>query len=299
MSSDTKERHDTEEKEGIVHDDDDDDDDCSSSPVTLATVVLHRHGQGQHNVKGLHLPDPPLTAQGLQEARDIGVQYRTGALATPQLVIVSPLQRTLMTAVTAMETMIDCGNDSQADDAQSVPKVPNMIATDLCREINNLNACNYRALIRRQQFPTVDFSRVLTDTGDDGPNGHEYRPKLKDQVQVLQRRCRKFLNFLQQQVTERQVRHVSVFTHASFLRSLSCVVMGLNAHHGVPPLPTGGTMCIDLRREAGVVATPPYWVLADGCSVVVSQLPHIVVVRPDKASNHSPGEDSSKGEEVG
>ena len=282
-------------------------------PETIATVVLHRHGQGQHNVQGLHLMDPPLTAQGLQEARDIGMQYCRGELPRPQLVIVSPLQRTLMTATTAMNTMMEEDKDDNnleqrqqqqhQQEQQQQTQLPKMIATDLCREINNLNACNYRCSIPRLEFPVVDFF-VQSETGDDGHNGHEYRPKLKDQVQVLQQRARRFLQFLQLQVIALQqpqgaVVRVSVFTHASFLRSLSCVVLGLNAHHGVPPLPTGGTMRIALRRQA---ANDCYWVLADDCQVIVSQLPHIIT-RPKPPANQqgeTEGKDSPKGkQEVG
>ena len=62
-----------------------DDDTTTSPPVTLATVALHRHGQGQHNVEGLQIMDPPLTARGVQEARDIGKRYQDGTLPIPHL----------------------------------------------------------------------------------------------------------------------------------------------------------------------------------------------------------------------
>ena len=82
-------------------------------PVRSQTVVFLRHGVAQHNYRGANLTsptlfDPSLTLQGKQGAVQAGEticawfqkqqQQRNNTSAAPDLIICSPLTRTLQTA---------------------------------------------------------------------------------------------------------------------------------------------------------------------------------------------------------
>ena len=131
----------------------------------IKRLLLCRHGQGYHNKLDengkpkLHIPDPELTSQGIEEARvifssekDDDSKKATGRSDFhPELLFVSPLWRTLQTATYAMECHLS--SDVKA-------KCP-MVALDLLMEHNNLNACNHRPPIgkrHRETFPKVNFS---------------------------------------------------------------------------------------------------------------------------------------------
>lgn len=64
-------------------------------------IHLVRHGQGLHNLSyaNLHLPDPGLTPLGEEQAR--GLISRFLGLANVQLIVSSPLRRTIQTALLA------------------------------------------------------------------------------------------------------------------------------------------------------------------------------------------------------
>jgi broad specificity phosphatase PhoE len=59
------------------------------------TVFIVRHAQGQHNVSPRFQFDPPLTDAGLKQVRR---QKKVSSTLGVDLVLVSPLRRTLQTA---------------------------------------------------------------------------------------------------------------------------------------------------------------------------------------------------------
>src|SRR5271170_4322195 len=65
-------------------------------------IWIIRHGQAVHNIqRGYPFPDPPLTKRGYQEASSITIDF------TPDLIVVSPMRRTIETATAAFGTTVD------------------------------------------------------------------------------------------------------------------------------------------------------------------------------------------------
>ncbi|KAM0204748.1 hypothetical protein ACHAQI_009922 [Fusarium lateritium] len=73
--------------------------------------IIHcvRHGQGVHNLSHAnhHLPDPELTPLGEEQARNLCDRYPK--LANVQLIVSSPLRRTLQTALLAFPSKLEGG----------------------------------------------------------------------------------------------------------------------------------------------------------------------------------------------
>jgi hypothetical protein len=69
-------------------------------------VHLVRHAQGLHNLSHAnhHLPDPGLTALGEEQARAVGAKFPE--LENIQLILASPLRRTIQTALLAFPLQI-------------------------------------------------------------------------------------------------------------------------------------------------------------------------------------------------
>jgi broad specificity phosphatase PhoE len=150
-----------------------------SDPASKVFILV-RHGQGYHNLAAVGLPPPKLpwvcvcrtggpgdpcpysnpdhadaelTSCGVGEAASAGKELakRAGDLA-PDLVLVSPLTRTLQTCTTALEA---------AGDAVGAA-VP-VIAEEGLRERLGMHYCNKRSSVDaalKAKFPRVDFSNV-------------------------------------------------------------------------------------------------------------------------------------------
>ena len=214
-------------------------------------ILFCRHGQGRHNLKDEHgsttaanlqILDPELTDQGVSEARAIFAHAPPGRSDfRPECVLVSPLWRTLQTATEAV---------AARSDGHTCP----MVAWEVAREHNNLNACNHRRPIQPEHhvaFPTVDFSHVHT-TGP--PPGCEWTPPYKLSFGVLRRRAARALALLDARPEQR----IAVVCHATFMRALLSEVMGLDAHHSAKAPHTG--QAIEVLR----IETPSggrYWEL--------------------------------------
>ncbi|ODQ54791.1 phosphoglycerate mutase-like protein, partial [Saitoella complicata NRRL Y-17804] len=68
------------------------------------TIYLIRHAQALHNVNDrYHIPDPPLTSLGLQQARDFSTEY-PDIPSSVDLIVSSPLIRTIQTSLLAFES---------------------------------------------------------------------------------------------------------------------------------------------------------------------------------------------------
>jgi len=138
-------------------------------PPGAKTLHFIRHGQGFHNsladfcllynirrryshqAEGLNPYniaenfDPPLTEIGRQQAKALQPYART---TRPEMVVVSPMNRALMTSNIAFAHMLKAG-------------IP-WIAHEGCREKSHGNACDYRrtATELAAEFPNVNFSNV-------------------------------------------------------------------------------------------------------------------------------------------
>ena len=125
-------------------------------------IFCIRHGQALHNVlfweigqkAYLKYRDTPLTAEGVKQSQLLGESYFTLGNNNIDLIIVSPLLRTLQTA-----TNIFCKN------LEDVPPCP-MIALDCVMEYpQGLDKCNHRKSILELKycFPKIDFSKIEYD----------------------------------------------------------------------------------------------------------------------------------------
>lgn len=180
--------------------------------------VIHfiRHGQGFHNslfdfssvfdfevgdISPYHIPemlDPPLTEIGRQQV----LVLRGAAQGTaPQLVLVSPMSRALMTSNIAY--------------AHLVGKVP-FIAHDGCKEKSHAMAADYRrsATMAQADFPNVDFSLV--------PDKDPLLDSLKPETDLdVAQRAYNFMLFIR----DRPETEIVVSTHSAWLFNVFNVVM--------------------------------------------------------------------------
>lgn len=158
-----------------------------------------RHGTALHNVLFWEIGetvyrkyrDTPLVAKGRNEAIELGNTWNN--IDKVELVIVSPLLRTLQTA-----TNIFC--------KKNVP----MIALDCIMEFpQGLDMCNYRKTIIEYKpcYPNVDFS-LITDT--ESKNWRHDREETKEE---LNSRIEEMKDFIK----SRPEKHIAIVSHSSYL----------------------------------------------------------------------------------
>ncbi|XP_045799347.1 phosphoglycerate mutase-like protein 1 isoform X2 [Trifolium pratense] len=148
---------------------------------------LVRHAQGFHNVEGDKNPDSyvsydlfdaSLTPLGWKQVDNLREHVKASGLSKRvQLVVVSPLSRTMQTAVGVF------GGDAHADGIDAPPLMndnvgnsnrhaisslnsPPFIAVELCREHLGVHPCDKRRSITEYQnmFPAIDFSLSMMRT---------------------------------------------------------------------------------------------------------------------------------------
>lgn len=191
-------------------------------------VHLVRHAQGIHNLVPEGTPktspelfDASLSTVGWEEVDNLREDvHATGLLKRIELVITSPLLRTLQTATGAFGgDKVKDGEDAApllmvADaknnrDAVSSLECPPLIAVELCRERLGINTCDKRRNISEYKhlFPAIDFSLIETD--DDTM----WTPDVRENDEDLAARGIKFINWL----CSRKEREIAVVTHSAFL----------------------------------------------------------------------------------
>ncbi|XP_061359358.1 phosphoglycerate mutase-like protein 1 isoform X2 [Gastrolobium bilobum] len=194
------------------------------------TVHLVRHAQGVHNVEGeknhdAYLSydhfDAHLTPLGWKQVGNLQKHVKACELFSRiELVIVSPLLRTMQTAVgvfggEAYTDAIDkpplmMENVGQSDHlAVSSVNCPPFIAVELCREQMGVHPCDKRRTISeyRKMFPAIDFSLVESD--DD----ILWSPDIREKKEDVAARGLKLLEWL----WTRKEKEIAVVTHSSFL----------------------------------------------------------------------------------
>ncbi|OIV93148.1 hypothetical protein TanjilG_20810 [Lupinus angustifolius] len=194
------------------------------------TIHLVRHAQGIHNVEGdknykAYLNpryfDAQLTPLGWQQVDNLRNHVRdSGLIDKIDLVIVSPLLRTLQTAVgvfggegytdktDVLPLMVaNAGNSSRA--AISSLNCPPIVAVELCREHLGVHPCDRRRSISECQFlfPAVDFSLANSDEDD------LWKENIRETKEELAARGMKFLNWL----WTRKEKEIAIVTHSGFL----------------------------------------------------------------------------------
>ncbi|KAI4342047.1 hypothetical protein MLD38_026709 [Melastoma candidum] len=201
---------------------------CGSTPGLFPLhrcKILHlvRHGQGIHNVEGDKIADALLNPQyldahltelGWWQVDNLRKHVQTNGLSKKvDLVITSPLMRTLQTAVRVFGgegslhepdipplMMENAGKSGRA--AISSQNCPPILAVELCREHLRSSISNYRTL-----FPGVDFSMVESD------EDILWKADIREANEELAERGRQFLNWL----WTRREKEIAVVTHSGFL----------------------------------------------------------------------------------
>ena len=165
----------------------------------VKTVLFIRHAEGTHNqaareegevaYKSWEWEDAELTAVGIAQARgglrrrvrgqkeeDGGEEGEGGTEEALELVVVSPLRRTLHTAMLAFgdegggkegeeEDREECNSSNSNGSSSSRrrrKKLPPFVAMEAVRETAGMDPCNKRSNVSylTNRFPLVDFSEV-------------------------------------------------------------------------------------------------------------------------------------------
>ncbi|KAF5455922.1 hypothetical protein F2P56_025450 [Juglans regia] len=178
------------------------------------TLHLVRHAQGIHNVEGeknhdaylsYDFFDAQLSPLGWKQLHNLRKHVQAcGISKSIDLVIVSPLLRTMQTAVGVF------GGEAEAyTDGVNVPPLmvantgnsghpaisslnrPPFVAVELCRERLGVHPCDKRQSIReyRPLFPAIDFSLVEND--DD----ILWKPDIRETNEEVADRGQKFLKW--------------------------------------------------------------------------------------------------------
>ncbi|XP_057469061.1 phosphoglycerate mutase-like protein 1 [Actinidia eriantha] len=194
------------------------------------TIHLVRHAQGIHNVEGEkdnsaylseELFDAHLTPLGWKQVDNLRKHVHTSGVSKKiELVVVSPLLRTMQTAVgvfggqgymdgiDAPPLMVaNAGNSIHP--AISSLKCPPFIAVELCREHLGVHPCDRRRNIGEYKplFPSIDFSLIESDADI------LWKPDVREKDEELAARGMKFLNWLWTQ----KEKEIAVVTHSGFL----------------------------------------------------------------------------------
>lgn len=197
--------------------------------------IIHfvRHAQGYHNVVGEHdyeaymsydYMDASLTPLGWDQVVKLRKHLeRINLTRKVELVVTSPLMRTMQTAVGAF------GGPTYAE-GESLPPLmvqnvggsnrsavsssgcPPFMAVELCREHLGVHPCDKRQSIStyRTLFPSIDFSEVERD--DDTL----WKPDIRETSSDLIERGTRFLEWL----SRRKEREIAVVSHSGFLTHL-------------------------------------------------------------------------------
>ncbi|XP_065869685.1 phosphoglycerate mutase-like protein 1 [Euphorbia lathyris] len=199
------------------------------------TLHLVRHAQGMHNVEGdknykaLLSPeyfDAQLTQLGWQQVDKLRKHvHECGLPKRVDLVIVSPLLRTLQTAVGVFggeeyEDRVDdavpyavplmvanVGNNKRG--AISSLNSPPFVAMELCREHFGVHPCDKRRSVTDYQylFPAIDFSLIETE------EDVLWKDNVRETTEELTARGLKFMNWL----WTRKEKEIAIVTHSGFL----------------------------------------------------------------------------------
>ncbi|XP_028121188.1 phosphoglycerate mutase-like protein 1 isoform X2 [Camellia sinensis] len=196
-------------------------------PPLLSPV---RHAQGIHNVDGdknykaymsPEYFDAQLTPLGWQQVDNLRKHVQScGLFKSIELVITSPLLRTMQTAVgvfggegytdkiDALPLMVANAGNSDRPAISSLNSPP-IIAVELCREHLGVHPCDRRRSISDYQclFPAVDFSLIESD--DD----LLWKANIRETKEELAARGMEFMNWL----WTRKEKEIAIITHSGFL----------------------------------------------------------------------------------
>ncbi|KZT54588.1 phosphoglycerate mutase-like protein [Calocera cornea HHB12733] len=160
----------------------------------VKNVYIYRHAQAEHNATSdWSIPDPPLTALGRTQARDIPPTFMDNfpeALTPTPLLVSSALRRTIETSLLGF------------------PSLPKPVFMAELQEINDL-PCDTGSSASRlaELFPQLDFTGLPEDW-------NSKRGRWEPTEAALQERARNTRTWLREQPGENAV----VVSHGDFLR---------------------------------------------------------------------------------
>ncbi|XP_059653152.1 phosphoglycerate mutase-like protein 1 isoform X2 [Cornus florida] len=194
------------------------------------TIHLVRHAQGIHNVEGdknykaymsPEYFDAHLTPLGWQQVDNLRKHvHASGLFNKIELVITSPLLRTMQTAVGVFGgdgytdridvlplMLANAGNSGRS--AISSLNCPPIVAVELCREHLGVHPCDKRSSISDYQclFPAVDFSPAKSD------EDILWKANIREKKEEVAARGMKFMNWL----WTRKEKEIAIVTHSGFL----------------------------------------------------------------------------------
>lgn len=197
-------------------------------------IHLVRHAQGYHNVVGdedyanymsYDFVDARITPLGWEQVDRLRKHLeRINIRKSVELVVTSPLMRTMQTAVGAFggpqydegdssppPLMVKNGGESQHPAVSSLG-CPPFMAVELCREHMGVHPCDKRQSVSLYQtiFPAIDFTEVKID--DDTL----WKPDIRETDFELIERGKVFLEWL----AKRKEREIAVVSHSGFLSHL-------------------------------------------------------------------------------
>ncbi|KAI3849490.1 hypothetical protein MKX03_019401 [Papaver bracteatum] len=194
------------------------------------TLHLVRHAQGVHNVEAekddsaylsYSLFDAPLTPLGWKQVDNLRNHvHDSGLIKKIELVVVSPMLRTMQTAVGVfggggytdgmdiLPLMVaNAGNNDRS--AYSSLNCPPFVAVELCREHLGVRPCDKRRSVSEYVplFPAIDFSLVESDEDT------WWKTDVREPNDGVTARGIEFLNWL----WTRKEKEIAVVTHSGFL----------------------------------------------------------------------------------
>lgn len=121
----------------------------------------------------------------------------------PELLVVSPLERTLQTALTIFGPHLD-----QMGNGKKIP----IIALECVREVAGKHLPDKRVAISDKipRYPAVDFSSIAED------EDVLWKPEAREAPESVQARITEFLKW----ISARPETNITVVTHHAFLRNL-------------------------------------------------------------------------------
>ncbi|CAL5029083.1 unnamed protein product [Urochloa decumbens] len=196
------------------------------------TIHLVRHAQGVHNVEGEKDPsaymspaffDAPITPLGWRQVDNLREHVKKcGLMEKIELVICSPLLRTMQTAVGvfggesytggvgAPPLMVENAGQSERLAISSL-NCPPFLAVETCRErLHGGHLCDKRRSITEYQtlFPAIDFSLILND------EDVLWLPDVREAHKSVAARGMKFMDWL----WTRKDKEIAIVTHSVLLQ---------------------------------------------------------------------------------
>lgn len=162
-----------------------------------------RHGESLSNISNQnnHIMDPKLTFKGIKQCAELKKYLESNKiLDNVELIVVSPLNRTLQTCINIINFHVKTKVEQN--------KIKIISLDEIREQIDHL--CHKRDLIskKKSNFKFVDFNCIISDHDSMYKKFNGFEPKTN----VISR-CKWFYNWLK----TRKEKNIIVITHGNFL----------------------------------------------------------------------------------